>query len=192
MTEQQPYEVVRRHQEFEVRRYPSHVVAEIVVQATFSDAGNVAFRTLVGYLNGDNRSRRKVPMTAPVLQRESEQIAMTSPVEQRETASGDYAVAFVLPASYTIETAPEPTRADVTLHLRPGALAAARRYRGRWTQHTFEHHRQALERALSDEGLVPEGPPTWARYNPPLTPWFLRRNEVVQRIAEVPVRGPAG
>ena len=50
---------------------------------------------------------------------------------------GGYVVAFVLPASMTLETAP-------------------------------------------------------ARFDPPFTPWFLRRNEVVQDVTRAPRQGPGG
>ena len=57
VTEQQPYEVVRRLPEFELRRYPSHLVAEVEVQSSFADAGNKAFRVLAAFISGRNRGR---------------------------------------------------------------------------------------------------------------------------------------
>lgn len=128
-------------------------------------------------------------MTAPVLQQASERIAMTEPVEQRETREGAYAVAFVLPASLTLESAPVPTDPDVRLSQRPSVLAAARRYRGGWRRDGFERHRVELDRAVRAAGLTPLGPPGWARFDPPFMPAFVRRNEVVQ---EVDVRGAPG
>ncbi len=184
MTEKQVYEVVRTYPEFELRRYAPHVVAEVVVTAPFEDAGNVAFRTLAGYIGGQNRAARTIAMTAPVVQQEPEKIAMTAPVVQRETEPGEYAVAFVLPATLTLETAPVPTSPHVTLHARPAQLAAARRYRGRWTHASFERHRAALEEAVRQAGLTPVGPPRWARFDPPIVPAPLRRNEVVQDVAD--------
>ena len=184
MTEKQAYEVVRTHEEFELRRYASHVVAEVVVRAPFEDAGNTAFRVLLGYISGQNRSASKVAMTAPVIQREPQTIPMTEPVEQRETSEGEYAVAFVLPSSFTLDTAPVPTSPEVQLHERPAVLSAARRYRGRWTQAAFEHHREELDRAVRAAGLTPVGSPRWARFDPPFVPAFLRRNEVVQDVVE--------
>lgn len=50
---------------FELRRYPSHVVAELTVEPAFEQAGNTAFRYLFGYIAGQNRSRTSVAMTAP-------------------------------------------------------------------------------------------------------------------------------
>ena len=37
---------------------------------------------------------------------------------------------------------------------------------------------RALRAWLSGRGLAPVGEPIVARYDPPWTPWFLRRNEV--------------
>lgn len=184
MVEKLAYEVVRRYGEVELRRYAPHVVAEVVVRAPFEDAGNVAFRTLLGYISGRNRSSTKVAMTAPVLQQPSDRLAMTAPVEQRETGEGEYAVAFVLPSSLTLESAPEPTDPDVHLAQRPGVLAAVRRYRGGWGREAFERHRDELDRAVRSAGLTPVGPPRWARFDPPFMPALLRRNEVVQQVAE--------
>lgn len=179
MTEKLSYEVVRTYAEFELRRYAPHVVAEIVVRAPFEEAGNAAFRTLLAYISGQNRSATKVAMTAPVTQQPSEKIRMTEPVEQRQTGEGEYAVAFVLPSSFTLEDAPVPTNPVVQLRERPSVLAAARRYRGRWTRASFEEHREELERSVRAAGLTPVGTPRWDRFDPPFMPWFLRRNEVV-------------
>ncbi|MFK5634992.1 MULTISPECIES: SOUL family heme-binding protein [unclassified Ornithinimicrobium] len=184
MTEKQPYAVVQTYEEFEVRCYPSHVVAEVVVSASFEDAGPTAFRTLLDYISGQNLSASKVAMTAPVVQRRPEKISMTEPVEQRETGRGQYAVAFVLPATYTLDSAPVPTSPQVQLHERPATVSAVRGYRGRWTEASFDHHSRVLGRAIGVAGLTPAGPPRWARFDPPFVPWFLRRNEVVQDLRE--------
>jgi hypothetical protein len=184
VTEKQAYEVVRAYDGFELRRYAPHVVAEVVVRAPFEEAGNAAFRRLLGYISGQNRSATTVAMTAPVIQREPEKIAMTAPVVQRQTDEGAYAVAFVLPSSLTLATAPVPTSPEVQLHERPASLAAARPYRGRWTQDSYERHRTELAAAVRAAGLTPVGPARWARFDPPFMPFFLRRNEVVQDVAD--------
>ena len=85
MTEQQPYEVVNRPDGFELRRYPAHLVAEIEVNGSFDEAPNRAFRPLARFINGANRTRRQIAMTAPVTRQEAgpEKIAMTAPVAQQ-------------------------------------------------------------------------------------------------------------
>lgn len=186
MTEQQAYEVVRTYEGFELRRYAPHVVAEVVVRGPFEDAGNIAFGALFGYISGKNMSATKVAMTAPVIQRDAERIAETTLLEPREAGSAEQAVAFVLPATVTLDRAPVPTSPDVRLRQRPEVLAAACRYRGRWTEALFDEHRRELSRAVTAAGFTPVGSARWARFDPPYKPWFLRRNEIVLDVADVP------
>ena len=180
MTEQQPYDVVRTEPGFELRSYSQHVVAEVTVRASFSDAGNRAFQYLFRYISGDNSDNRKIAMTAPVVQAPGSSIAMTAPVVQRPEADADtHVIAFVLPASLTEESAPRPTNPAVTLRTVPEALSAASTYSGRWDEKGYDAHCQQLLEHVATAGLTAIGTPRFARFNPPLTPWFLRRNEVV-------------
>ncbi|GAB3120624.1 heme-binding protein [Glaciibacter psychrotolerans] len=187
MTEQQPYDVVHSSDVFELRRYPQHVVAEVVVDGPFEDAGNRAFRYLFAYISGENESSEKVAMTSPVVQTDSSsKIAMTSPVVQQQTddgpgpgSEGSFLVGFVLPATLTIDSAPRPKNARVHLRMIPEHLVAASRYRGRWTEHAYDSHLAELRSALTTARLVPTGEPRFARFDPPFLPAFLRRNEVM-------------
>ena len=192
MTEQQPYQVVKSYDDFELRRYPAHLVAEVITDGPFEDAGNRAFRSLFAYITGANRSLQKVAMTAPVVQADAaEKIAMTAPVLQEsvDDASGAAAgerfrVAFVLPKDLTAQTAPEPT--DPAVHLRtvPASLAGALRFSGRWSQTRYEQHLDQLRGALAAAGFSVMGSPRFARFDPPFKPWFLRRNEVLLDVEE--------
>ena len=190
MTAKQEYALVSLHPGYELRRYAGHAIAEVTVQASFTGSGNAAFRTLAGYIGGRNRARRKIPMTAPVAQtgpgtdgEPSERVAMTAPVTQRGTAEGGYAVAFVLPAGFREDTAPVPTDGRVRIRDVPETLAAVRRYRGGWSQESYEHHLAQLRAALARDGVQTVGAPRFDRFNPPFTPRFLRRNEVVLEVA---------
>ena len=185
MTEQQPYEVLRRGSGLELRRYPEHVVAQVRVQGTFERAGTIAFGALFGYINGRNRSRTAVAMTAPAvvqLPSGAQKVAMTAPVVQAEAGEGEHTVAFVLPAGLTELTAPEPTDPRVEIRTVPPATVAALRYSGRWTKESYQRHLRGLLAALAAEGLAPVGEPWFARFDPPFTPWFLRRNEVLVEV----------
>jgi hypothetical protein len=184
VTEQQPYDVVREEDGWELRRYPEHVVAETTVRgASFEEAGNSAFRSLVGYIGGDNTRRQKIDMTAPVVQSSSQKIAMTAPVVQSGGEDG-FVVAFVLPAGMAEADAPVPARPEVRLRTVPAQLVAARRFSGRWTHESWERHRDELLANLRAAGVLVVGEPRFARFDPPFTPWFLRRNEVLVDVAE--------
>jgi hypothetical protein len=186
-TEEAEYTVVAEHDGLELRRYAPHILAETAVEGEFERAGNRAFGRLFDYISGANRSRAKIDMTAPVVQEAGgERIDMTAPVVQE--AEGDaWRVAFVLPAAYSPETAPEPTSPDVTLRVVPERLVAAVRFSGTWRAERFAGHESGLRARLAEHGLEPAGAAVYARYDPPFTPWFLRRNEVlipVVRVAE--------
>jgi hypothetical protein len=172
MTEQQPYEVVRDYPDFQLRRYPDHVVAETQVTASFEGAGNTSFRRLVGYIGGRNTESRKVAMTAPVVQ------------ESEDDTAGRFIVGFVMPAGLDHDSAPDPTDPDVRLREVPAQTAAALRFSGRWTRERYDAHARRLLDALEEAGIEVVGPPRFARFDPPWTPWFLRRNEVVVPVAD--------
>jgi len=197
MTEQQPYELVRRYPHFELRRYPDYVVAEVSVTADFDRAGNAAFRHLFNYIAGSNTARQKLAMTAPVLQEAGPQkLAMTTPVLQSGPLPGsgkpaEFSVAFVLPAGVTAETAPVPTDRKVKVRAVHGSLAAVLGFSGSGSASAFEKRNNGLQAALTLAGLTPVGPPRLARFDPPFKPWFLRHNEVVQDVLELPADGAA-
>ncbi|MEI8244045.1 MAG: heme-binding protein, partial [bacterium] len=173
------YTVERTDGVFQVRRYTPQVVAETVVDGTLEEAGNKAFRPLFNYISGANRSQGKIAMTAPVAQqREGEKIAMTAPVGQ-EALSNHWAVTFMMPTNYTIETLPQPTDDTVRLRAIPARRMAAVQYSGTWSQQRYERNLARLREWMKAQGLAAAGDPVWARYNPPFTPWFLRRNEVL-------------
>ncbi|MGM0386783.1 MAG: SOUL family heme-binding protein, partial [Actinomycetota bacterium] len=184
MTEQQPYDVLKRFPLFEVRRYPAHLVAEVEVDASFTGAGNRAFGVLLAFISGRNSTRGKVAMTAPVVQEQaSTRIQMTSPVVQESGAeSGRQVVAFVMPVEFTLDTLPTPSDPGITVRQVPIHVAAVTTFTGRWTERSYLERVAELRTAVKRAGLEVSGPPRFARFDPPWTPWFLRRNEVGRRL----------
>jgi hypothetical protein len=170
VTEQQVYEVLVEYPDFELRRYPGHLVAETEVGGPFELAGNVAFPRLARYIGGHNRSSRKVAMTAPV-------------VQEQDPQGRRYIVGFVMPAGFTAQDLPDPLDPQVHTRAVPAETAAALRFSGRWTRGAFEKRAEELFAALDAAGLEVAGAPRYARFDPPWTPWFLRRNEVVIPVA---------
>ncbi len=181
--ERPEYSVVDRHDAFELRRYEPMVVAETRVEGRFREVGNSAFSLLAGYIGGENRAQQDIAMTAPVDQvpADGERVGREGPVVQTPGADGDgvYAVRFIMPAEYTLEALPEPTDERVRLRRIEGRLMAALRYSGSWSESRYRAREDKLLRAVRAAGLEPVGAPVFARYNPPLTPSFLRRNEVL-------------
>ena len=123
--EETQYKLISKIKNFELRDYPSYIVAETEVDGDLEDAGNKAFKKLFDYISGKNRSREKIAMTAPVSQKpSSEKIAMTAPVRQQQTEGG-WIVSFTMPNVYTMETLPTPKNPDVRLRQIPARRMAS-------------------------------------------------------------------
>jgi hypothetical protein len=178
-TEEAPYTVLQSDEHFELREYPSQLLAEVLVDGDLEEAGNKAFRPLFRYISGDNRSRGKIAMTAPVSQElTGEKISMTAPVSQ-QPMQGKWAVSFMMPASYTMETLPTPDDHTIKLRQVPARRVAAVRYSGVWSKEKYQLNKDKLDAWIQKNRFTVVGEPVWARYNPPFTLWFLRRNEIL-------------
>jgi SOUL heme-binding protein len=184
--EEPDYELVRKFDNVELRRYAPYVVAEVVLDASPEEAGSQAFPILAGYIFGKNKGEKKFAMTAPVTQTAAPlRMDMTAPVTQAAVAGG-MRVQFVLPRGVTLATAPEPIDPRVQLRQEPGGTWAVIRYSGSWSQSNYREHLDELRASLQAAGVATEGEPVLARYNAPFTPWFLRRNEIWLALRAVP------
>ena len=183
-TETPLFDVVTTWPDAELRRYGPSIVAETRVEGAREDAGTEGFRRLAGYIFGGNRARASIAMTAPVAQSPTpsggQQIAMTAPVAQSSAPAGNaWTIAFTMPRAWSMATLPVPDDPRVTLHELPARLVVARAYRGSWSLTRMDEESRTLRSAAAREGLRVVGEAAWARYDPPWTPWFLKRNEVM-------------
>ena len=179
--EEPAYEVERRldGDDVELRRYAPYVVAQVRVDGPSDRADSEGFRLLAGYIFGKNKGERRLEMTAPVTRAAAEpvKLEMTAPVTRSADAQG-FLVQFVLPKAVTLATAPEPIDPRVELREVPARRVAAIRYSGTWSQANYDEHLERLRAALRAAKIEPAGEPTLSRYNGPMTPWFMRRNEI--------------
>ncbi len=183
-TEEPEFQIVKKIGDIELRQYAGYTVAEVVVPGPSGDAGSQAFPVLAGYIFGKNKGERKLAMTAPVTQAAVPvKLEMTAPVTQIAAPEG-FIVQFVLPKNVTLANAPEPL--DARIHLREVASyrVAVIRYSGVWSEANYNEHLAQLQAALRTANLAWSGAPVYARYNPPFTPWFMRRNEIWLHIRE--------
>ena len=187
MTEEQKYTVEQKFPKFEVRRYEACVLADVTVTTDFQSAGSIAFRSLIGYISGSNQPNTTIAMTSPVIQESksgdsSTKIAMTSPVIQ-ESSNDLQVVSFVMPAGMTLDDLPLPINSEVTLREMPEQSVAVSRFTGRWTENAYERQLAQFRQQLGQNEMTEIGPPRYARFDPPWTPSFLRRNEIQIPIA---------
>lgn len=212
------YEVERRFDDAELRKYAPSIVAETEVRGTREEAASEGFRRLAGYIFGGNRGRARVEMTAPVTMEGGQRIAMTAPVTMEDgqriamtapvtmeggqriamtapvalapDVAGGWRVQFTMPRAWTLDTLPVPDDARVVLRAVPSRWMLVRRYQGGWSEARRAEEEAQLESARAREGLTALGAPVWARFDPPWKPGFLKHNEVWIEVAAPPVQQP--
>ena len=162
MTEEQKYDVVRQlpNSNVEIRRYHECVMADVVVNAHYQNAGNMGFRPLVTYISRNN-------------------IAMTAPVVQEQKAAESWIVSFVMPAGTRLEDLPIPSNSEVKLRTIPQHEAAALRFSGVTSESKVASKEKELRQVLKRENIQPTGQIRIARFDPPWKPGFMRHNEVI-------------
>jgi hypothetical protein len=184
-TEEPDFQVVLQEGDFSVRQYVSYMTVTREVSGPAEDASNTAFRDLFRYISGDNTAKKEISMRTPVLQRGSKgiQISMTAPVLQRPAAGSRHLVSFVLPKEFTLNNSPQPTNPSLVLNEVPPRLVAVLRYTGSSNYSRYERELKKLEAWVQQKEYRVTGVFERAQYDPPWTPWFLRRNEVFVPIA---------
>ncbi len=159
------YAVVAQEGDKELRDYPALRVAEVERRGERGDAVSAGFRPLAGYIFARER--------------EGDSIAMTAPVTQTEAEERVWRVRFIMPEQYALEDLPAPASDEVRLReLEPQRMAAIR-FSGRARDDSVEAHERGLRDWMAERGLEASGAPVYAYYDDPLTPGFLRRNEVL-------------
>ena len=164
-TETPDYKVIRTDEKFEIRDYPTLTIATTPMN---DDGMNGGFGQLFRFITGKNEGSEKIEMTSPVL---------IDTAKERKTMS------FIMPKETVAKGVPKPAGESVTVETMKAARFAVFRFAG---GRTAENENRALERLrvwLGGQKIAGKGQPMFAYYDPPWTPVFLRRNEVLIRLA---------
>ena len=181
--ERPKFTLEKQDDDFELRVYEPTLIAETSVEGDFSEAGNLGFRRLASFIFGENLAQTKIEMTTPVSQQTpGEKIEMTAPVGQ-QTDGKKFLVSFTMPSSYTMETLPRPKDPEVRIRQLPARRVAVITYSGSWSESRYQEKLEALRSWVGKQGLSADAEPVFARYNPPIMPWFLRHNEILLDIS---------
>ena len=175
------YTVIEKKPDYEIRQYESFIVAETNRQGKPSESMSSGFNELFKYISGDNVSKSKIKMTAPVIRTsadEGQKIPMTAPV-LKEELEGASMIAFVMPPGSRLEELPQPKNPSVRLRVVPPHKVAVITFSGFATDDTIEEKAASLVQALHRDAIPFKSAPRVALYNPPWTPPFMRRNEVM-------------
>ncbi len=155
----------------QIRQYEPTIIAEVIVTGERSKAINDGFRILADYIFGQNKSNIKIPMTAPVTQ-------------EKDRLLNQWRVRFVMPASYTLNTLPQPNDIRINLIEVPPHRSVAIRFSGFSSSKNIETNEAKLMAWVLKRGIKTKDQPLYAFYNPPWILPFLRRNEIIIDIVD--------
>jgi len=167
--ESAPYTVVRADGKFELRDYPALTVVETpMANPNGSDGG---FMRLFRFITGANEGKQKIAMTTPVFMSGS---------------STNLTMAFVLPAKLKTASVPKPADGALTVRELPAGRFAVLRFSGGRNAKNEAETLARLKSWLEQERLTASSGPVYGYFDPPWTPTFLRRNEVMLRTEVIP------
>lgn len=175
------YTVTQNTAKYEVRVYEAYITADVRVSGTQQEALYAGFRILADYIFGNN-----ISMTAPVSEkRVSQKLSMTVPVSltkaptEENTFSSERIVSFVMPESYTLQTLPKPNNSRITFTEHPKRTVAVLSFGWFASESRVTKKEAELLFELAQKGVEIDGEVSYATYNPPLTPPWLARFEVM-------------
>ncbi|MBU3579645.1 heme-binding protein [Polynucleobacter sp. 73C-SIWE] len=180
--EEPKFSVLEKNPPFELRSYAPMILAEAQTEGDLDEASSQGFRLIAGYIFGQNQVSEKIAMTVPVAVEEqapkSAKIAMTAPVNI-ESNTGKWTVSFVMPSEYTMESLPKPLNPRVQLRQIPAVKRAVIVFTGFNSENKVAEKTLELEEWMRSKNLQAVGVPRFARYNPPWSIPFMRRNEIM-------------
>ena len=161
--EEATYSIVYQNNIYEIRNYSDR----LAIQVNYTNEGG-GFRKLFSYISGSNINSIKISMTTPAIQ---------------SNENGSMVMQFQLPSNFTEKNAPAPNDKDLKLKVIEQGYYAVIKYSGRLSEKNFDKRRMILIDNLLKDNMKILSSAIRATYNAPFTLPFLRRNEVMFRVA---------
>ena len=167
-TEEPKYTVLKQTEDFELRRYDEQLVAQTWVTGDQDAASRAGFKILADYIFGNNSAAngkiRKISMTAPV---------------SIQQTKDKWRVQFTMPSQYTLQTLPKPNNPNIEIVEVPAQTYGVIKFSGLAGTEKVAAKTKELQSWMQGQNLTITGKPELARYNPPWTLPFMRRNEIM-------------
>ena len=184
-TEEPDFNLILKKDNFEIREYEPKILAQVEVVGDFDDASKKGFRLLADYIFGNNVSddgSSKIDMTAPVvLEPKSKVIDMTAPFI-KEGNGREWLISFVMPKEFSIKNLPKPNNKEIKIIKLPKEKYAVIIFSGLIRESNYKEQEKLLKNFINAKKLTTVGQLQIARYNPPWTLPFFRRNELMIKI----------
>ena len=184
-TDEPDFNLILKEDKFEIREYAPKIIAQVEVFGDFDDASSKGFKILADYIFGNNTStdgKARIEMTAPVeMEPLPQKIKMTKPV-LTEGNDNNWIVSFIMPNEFTLETLPKPNNKSIKILSLPKEKYAVIVFSGLVSESSYLEKEKLLNQFIKEKKLKSSGEIKIARYNPPWTLPFFRRNELMIKV----------
>lgn len=159
------YNVIQKFENrIELRNYPTLYLATTLspIDKNYSGGFNNVFR----YISGNNVNNEKISMTTPVVS--------TIVNQQLKTQ-------FLVPSKFG-SNPPQPSGNDVTIETLEEGVYLVIQFNGKWTEANFNQADSVLLSFIKQNNYTIQSERILLRYQGPMVPGFLRRNEIMYKI----------
>ena len=126
LEEEPAFHVLEQLGDVEIRRYKPVLLASVTLGGEHDEAMNTAFKTLAGYIFGDNDREQQSEMKTPVVQAINGDFTPSMPMI-RGDADGTWTVTFFLSNTLRSDEAPQPNDPAIKLVDEPASTVASLR-----------------------------------------------------------------
>ena len=184
-TDEPEFKLILKEDKFEIREYASKIIAQVKIFGDFDDASSKGFKILADFIFGNNTStdgNSKIEMTAPVeMEPLTQKINMTKPI-LAQGSHNNWIVSFIMPNEFTLETLPKPNNKSIKILSLPKEKYAVIVFSGLVSESSYLEKEKLLNQFIKEKKLKSSGEIKIARYNPPWTLPFFRRNELMLKV----------
>ena len=161
------FTVISKYDNIEIRQYDKYVIAKTSIPKKNSSLDDNMFSVLAGYIFGGNNQGKSIPMTTPVITKESD---------------SSYDMIFFMLDSNTPNDLPTPNSSKINLETFSMGKIISIRF-GMWaTEERVLKYKTILDQFIKDNNITISSNLMIAQYN---SPWIMppfRRNELMYQI----------
>ena len=160
------FRVLKKVKNFEIREYNATLAVSSAQEGSRDISLSKGFSVLARYIGGYSDEQIKVSMTVPVI--------------QEKTMDNKYwKTLFFMPKKFSSTNAPNPLSENITIKKIPKIRVAVIKFNGSPSQDNLKKNGELLESWITDLGIGYDiNKIRYAFYHGPVTPGFLRKNEV--------------
>ena len=178
-SEKLKYKILQKNENYELREYNPYIIAQVTIPNAW-DVSWDAFRILWWYIFGNNKSKKNISMTSPVITK-SEKLGMVSPVLTK-TDNDIYTMSFVMPSDCDIDGLPIPNDNRITFQKIESYKSAVYWFSWYTNDQKVKKITQRLKYSLDNDNIKYFDEAILMRYDPPFIVPFLIQNEILLKI----------